>query len=103
MRAASELVAEIGDRFKAGDAAPERIASLTALIATLELQLARFGTVPDDLKADIASLLALVQATTTAGGLWLAAVVDGPELANYHMRARVQKVYSVPIRDDSPP
>ena len=100
MRAATELTAEIGDRFKVGDAAPELVARLAAMVATLERELALADTVPEDLRTAITELLALVQETTTAGGHWLA-TADGPELANYRMRVRVQKVYG--LLDDLPP
>lgn len=103
MRAATELTAELGDRFKVGDAAPELVTRLAALIATLELEMARADGVPDDLRAAIADLLALVQDATATGGRWLEAVADGPELANHRMRARVQKVYGLLVRDESPP
>jgi hypothetical protein len=100
---ATELVAEIGDRFNTGDAAPELTARLAALVATLELQLARVGTVPAELQTDIAGLLALVRTTTMTGGRWLDAAAEVPELAVSHMRARLQKLYGASVRDDSPP
>ncbi|AWM37267.1 hypothetical protein GobsT_47890 [Gemmata obscuriglobus] len=103
MRAATELTAELGERFKVGDAAPELVTRLTALVATLELQLTRTENLPDDLCAAVAELQQLLQKTTATGGRWLDAVADGPELASYWMRARVQKVYGLLIRDESPP
>lgn len=103
VRDATELVAELGERFKVGDAAPELVARLTASIATIELELARAGAVPDDLRTDLAALLARVQSCTATGGRWLEAVADGPELANYFMRARVQKLYGLPVQEESPP
>lgn len=103
MRTATELTAEIGNRFKVGDAAPELIARLVSLVTTLERDLARADDVSEDLRAAIAELLILVQETTAVGGRWLEATADGPELANYRMRARVQKVYGLLVRDESPP
>lgn len=103
MRDATELVAELGERFKVGDAAPELVARLTASVAAIELELARVGTVPDDLRTAVAGLLDRVQSCAATGGRWLEAVADGPELANYFMRARVQKLYGVPVPDESPP
>ncbi|MBP3960893.1 hypothetical protein J8F10_37200 [Gemmata sp. G18] len=103
MTTATELVAEIRDRFKLGDAALEQTSRLVALVATIELDVARAGTLPHDLRAEITGLLAQVQETTIVGGRWLEAVADGPELANLHMRMRVQKLYGIPVRDDSSP
>lgn len=99
---ATELVAEIGDRFKHGDAAPEQTARLTALVAAIDLQVARAGTLTADLRAEIAGLLAQVQATTMLGGRWLEAAAAGPELANLQMRVRVQKMYGVPCEPIPP-
>ncbi|HEY1190671.1 MAG TPA: hypothetical protein VGE74_23770 [Gemmata sp.] len=103
VKAAAEQVAEIGERFKVGDAAPELVARLATSIATIELELAHTGAVPDDLRADLAALLALVRSCAATGGRWMEAVADGPELANHHMRVRVQKLYGIPIQDESPP
>ena len=103
MRTATELTVEIGTRFKVGDAAPELIARLVSLVTTLERDLALTDNVSDDLRAAIAELLVLVQETAETGGHWLEAVADGPELANYRMRARVQKVYGLLVRDEFPP
>ncbi|VTR96381.1 unnamed protein product [Gemmata massiliana] len=100
---ATELVAEIRDRFKIGDAALELTGRLVSLVATIELDVARAGTLPPDLGADITRLLVQVQETTKIGGHWLDAVADGPELANLHMRMRVQKMYGLLVREDSSP
>ncbi|MDY3551624.1 hypothetical protein R5W24_000702 [Gemmata sp. JC717] len=103
MRAATELTAELGNRFKVGDAAPELVAQLVARVAALDRQLTQTASVPDDLRAAVAELLSLVRETTATGGRWLDAVADGPELASYRMRARVQKVYGLLVRNESPP
>lgn len=102
VKAAADDAAAIGDRFRAGDAAPELVARLAAAVAAIEHELARAAAVPDDVRADLAALLALVHATTAAGGRWMDDAA-GPELANLHMKARVQKVYGASGRDEANP
>lgn len=102
MNAANGLVADIGRRFESGNTADEQTERLAELVVGLRELAARVGALPDDLRIEIAGLLARVQATTMAGDRWLEATA-GPELATLHMRARVQKVYGLPTRDDSPP
>ena len=93
--AATGLVAEIGIRFTAGDAADDLFARLEAALATLTRQAP--GTaegLPDDLRAEIARLLSLVQTAVATGDDWLART--GPELASQHVRQRLQRAYGVP-------
>ena len=96
--AATGLVAEIGLRFKAGDAADDLFARLDAVLAVLAA-LARPvpGTaedLPEDLRTEIARLLSLVQTVVATGDEWLART--GPELASQHVRQRLQRAYGVP-------
>ena len=93
--AATELVAEIGLRFKAGDAADDLLAQLDADLAALTRQAP--GTaeeLPEDLRTEIARLLSLVQTVVATGDEWLART--GPELASQHVRQRLQRAYGVP-------
>jgi hypothetical protein len=96
---AREVVATIGDRFRDGDPAAELLTQLNALVATIQRQVAQAGNLPEDLQAAIAGLLNELQATTMVGDGWLDANA-GPELAEFHMRSRINKAYGVPIRDD---
>ncbi len=93
--AATGLVAEIGLRFKAGDAADDLLAQLDADLAALTRQVP--GTaedLPEDLRTEIARLLSLVQTAVATGDEWLART--GPELASQHVRQRLQRAYGVP-------
>ena len=93
--AATGLVAEIGLRFKAGDAADDLLAQLDADLAALTRPVP--GTaedLPEDLRTEIARLLSLVQTVVATGDEWLART--GPELASQHVRQRLQRAYGVP-------
>lgn len=93
--AATGLVAEIGLRFKAGDAADDLFARLDAVLAALARPVP--GTaedLPEDLRTEIARLLSLVQTVVATGDEWLART--GPELASQHVRQRLQRAYGVP-------
>ena len=102
MNAANELVAEIGARFEHGDSADPQTERLASLIASIGQSVATVGELPDDLKVEIAGLLARIEAATMTGDRWLEATA-GPELATLHMRARVQKVYHLSDREPAPP
>ena len=93
--AATGLVAEIGLRFKAGDAADDLFTRLDAVLVALARQVP--GTaedLPEDLRTEIARLLSLVQTAVATGDEWLART--GPELASQHVRQRLQRAYGVP-------
>lgn len=93
--AATGLVAEIGLRFKAGDAADDLFVRLDAVLAALARPVP--GTaedLPEDLRTEIARLLSLVQTVVATGDEWLART--GPELASQHVRQRLQRAYGVP-------
>jgi hypothetical protein len=91
---AAKLVAEIGVRFKAGDPADELMRRLEADLATLSrLTSGKVDGLPDDLRNEIAGLLALVQATVAVGDEWLART--GPELASQSTRLRLKRAYGV--------
>lgn len=92
--AATQLVAEIGLRFKTGEAADELLARLDATIATLAQQAAGVENLPDDLRDEITQLLALVQEAVTTGDDWLART--GPEVASQYVRQRLNRAYGVP-------
>lgn len=90
MADATVLIAEIGVRFEAGDPAPELVDQLESRLAVL----APPAELPDELRADIAALLARVEATVSAGAEWLAQA--GPELASKHTQQRLRRAYGVP-------
>ena len=93
--AATELVAEIGLRFKAGDAADDLLARLESILANLTRQATGPAQqLPDDLRAEIARLLSLVQTGVATGAEWLAQT--GPELASLRVRQRLQRAYGIP-------
>lgn len=92
MAAATELVAEIGLRFKQGDAAEEQVAQLESRLAAVAQQ-AGTVEVPSDLREKIAELLSRVQETVATGDEWLART--GPELATQHARQRLKRAYGV--------
>jgi hypothetical protein len=91
---ATQLVAEIGLRFKTGEPADELLARLDATIATLAQQASGVENLPDDLRNEITQLLALVQEAVTTGDEWLART--GPEVASQHVRQRLNRAYGVP-------
>ena len=86
---AAALVADLGVRFKSGDAAGESITRLQALVATLTAA----PDLPDDLRPQLDQLLDAVRQTLAAGDEWLARA--GPELETQQLRRRVQKTYGV--------
>ncbi|QJW94377.1 hypothetical protein FTUN_1897 [Frigoriglobus tundricola] len=91
---AAKLIAEIGVRFKSGDSALELIRRLETELATLfRLSAGKVHDLPDDLRTEIAQLLARVQATVAIGDDWLART--GPELATQHVRLRLKRAYGV--------
>lgn len=90
--AATELVAEIGLRFKQGDSADEHVVQLESQLATL-VQQASGVELPPDLRTEIAALLSRVQETVATGDEWLART--GPELASQHARQRLRRAYGV--------
>jgi hypothetical protein len=92
--AATELVAEIGLRFKQGDSATEQVAQLESCLAALAQQVSGTVEVPSDLRDKIAELLSRVQETVATGDEWLAQT--GPELATQHARQRLRRAYGVP-------
>jgi hypothetical protein len=92
--AATELVAEIGLRFKQGDPAEEQVARLESQLATLAEQASGAAELPPGLQAEIAALLSRVGETVATGDEWLART--GPELATQHARQRLRRAYGVP-------
>jgi hypothetical protein len=93
LAAATELVAEIGLRFKQGDAAEEQVALLESRLATLVPLASGTVELPPDLRAEITELLSRVQETVATGDDWLART--GPELATQHARQRLRRAYGV--------
>ncbi len=91
---AAKLIAEIGVRFKSGDSAPELIRRLeTEIVNLFRLTSGKVDDLPDDLRNEIAKLLALVQTTVAVGDDWLART--GPELASQHVRQRLRRTYGI--------
>jgi hypothetical protein len=91
---AAKRIAEIDVRFKSGDSALELIRQLETDIATVfRLTSGKVDDLPDDLRNEIANLLALVQATIAVGDDWLART--GPELATQHVRLRLRRAYGI--------
>jgi hypothetical protein len=93
--AATELAAEIGQRFKSGDSADEALARLAELLSRLP---AHPGPLPDDLRSALAELEARVGSAVEAGGAWLADT--GPALAAGRVRDRLNRAYGVPPRPE---
>lgn len=91
---ATNLVAEIGLRFKQGDPAVEQVALLESRLVTLTRQTSGAAEVPPDLRDQIAELLSRVRETVATGDEWLART--GPELATQHLRQRLKRAYGVP-------
>lgn len=87
---ASTLAAALGERFERGDAAPELVAQLGSRVADLT---AGAAEMPDDLRTQLAVLLARVEAALVAGEGWLGRT--GPELATEHARQRLRRAYGV--------
>jgi phage shock protein A len=90
---ATELVAEIGLRFKQGDSAAEQVAQLESRLAAISQRASGAVELPPDLRDRIAALLSRVQETVAAGDEWLART--GPELATQHARQRLRRAYGV--------
>jgi hypothetical protein len=96
--AATDLVAEIGLRFKAGDPADELVSRLQTVLAGLFRQVAgHTGELPDDIQTEIAELLDRVQTAVADGDEWLARA--GPELASQYQRERLLRAYGAPDGD----
>jgi hypothetical protein len=91
LTAATNLVAAIGIRFKAGDSADELIAQLTTLLTTLAEHAA---DLTPDLRTELTQLLARVEETVALGDNWLRQA--GPELASQQTRERLRRTYGVP-------
>lgn len=90
---ATELIAEIGRRFGAGDPADEQLARLADLMNRLSPVP---GDLPDDLRAALTALSARFGETVAAGSAWLAE--SGPALAAERIRGRLNRAYGVPPR-----
>ena len=88
---ATELIAEIDLRFKAGDPANELIRRLESTLAVLAQRTSGVTELPDDLRTEIAHLLSRVQDAVTTGDAWLDQT--GPELAVQQLRQRLRRTY----------
>ena len=88
---ATELVTEIGLRFKMGDPATGLLKRLESTLAILGRQSTAAVDLPDDLRAEITRLLSRVQDAVTAGDDWLDQT--GPELASQLIQQRLRRAY----------
>lgn len=89
-----ELLAEIGLRFKAGDAAEELLIRLEQRLAALVSQMSSTAELPLEMRDEITELLSRVHEAVAAGTEWLDAT--GPELASQNTQVRLRRTYGVP-------
>lgn len=92
--AATETVADIDKRFKAGDPAADALDRLRTLLTTLVERAPAVGAVPPEMRSQIVTLLSALDATVAAGTDWL--TTADQELASHHARHRLRRAYGVP-------
>ncbi|HEV3440126.1 MAG TPA: hypothetical protein VG122_22350 [Gemmata sp.] len=100
LKTATDLVSEITTRFDRGDAAEALVERLVAQTTIIERYVSRLGDgLPSDCLAEIARLLAGVQAAVKRGNSWLVQA-DGPELAKQNLQRRVSRAYGLSTRNN---
>lgn len=93
VKAAADLLDEVGARFRLGDPAENLLPALAARMADIELRASLVGPeLPLEFRTEIEGLLARLRDVVSSGEGWLTGA-GGIELASHHLRQRVRKVY----------
>jgi hypothetical protein len=96
LRAANQLVEEIGVRLKNGDAADDQVRTLVGQTRIISRYIARMGDgLSEDCRREFHQLLVNVQKAVTIGNGWLAQAA-GPELAAQALKQKLSRAYGVP-------
>jgi hypothetical protein len=90
---ARAIVAEIAVRFQNGDPAHQALTRLQAVVPALVRHAHDEGALPDELRAEIATLIERVGAAVATGNEWLNRTE--PELVARLVRQRLRRTYGV--------